>query len=187
MVGEIRDSETADLAINAALTGHLVFSTLHTNDASGVPPRLLDMGAEPFLLVSSLNCVVGQRVLRRVCKNCVSQSEISLDQERELKETLGPIYNLIEDKYKKEGKKMVLPKVVGCEKCNNTGYMGRIAIYEVMPVSEKLSKLIIEKAAAAEIQKQAMDEGMLTMKQDGYVKVLEGITTMDEVVRVAQY
>ena len=82
---------------------------------------------------------------------------------------------------------MMLPKIVGCEKCNNTGYMGRIAIYEVMPVSEKLSKLIIEKAAAAEIQKQAMDEGMLTMKQDGYVKVLEGITTMDEVVRVAQY
>ncbi|HOR02148.1 MAG TPA: GspE/PulE family protein [Candidatus Woesebacteria bacterium] len=187
MVGEIRDSETADLAINAALTGHLVFSTLHTNDASGVPPRLLDMGAEPFLLVSSLNCVVGQRVLRRVCKDCVSQSEISPDQEKELKETLGPIYNLIEDKYKKEGKKMMLPKIVGCEKCNNTGYMGRIAIYEVMPVSEKLSKLIIEKAAAAEIQKQAMDEGMLTMKQDGYVKVLEGITTMDEVVRVAQY
>ena len=187
MVGEIRDSETADLAINAALTGHLVFSTLHTNDASGVPPRLLDMGAEPFLLVSSLNCVVGQRVLRRVCKDCVSQSEISPDQEKELKETLGPIYSLIEDKYKKEGKKMMLPKIVGCEKCNNTGYMGRIAIYEVMPVSEKLSKLIIEKAAAAEIQKQAMDEGMLTMKQDGYVKVLEGITTMDEVVRVAQY
>ena len=89
MVGEIRDSETADLAINAALTGHLVFSTLHTNDASGVPPRLLDMGAEPFLLVSSLNCVVGQRVLRRVCKDCVSQSEISPDQEKELKETLG--------------------------------------------------------------------------------------------------
>ena len=82
---------------------------------------------------------------------------------------------------------MMLPKIVGCEKCNNTGYMSRIAIYEVMPVSEKLSKLIIEKAAAAEIQKQAMDEGMLTMKQDGYVKVLEGITTMDEVVRVAQY
>ncbi len=187
MVGDIRDSETADLAINAALTGHLVFSTLHTNDASGVPPRLLDMGAEPFLLVSSLNCVVGQRVLRRVCKECVSQIEMTADQEQELKKTLGPIYNLIEDKYKKEGKKITLPKVVGCEKCNNTGYLGRIAIYEVMPVSEKLSKLIIEKATAAEIQKQAMEEGMLTMKQDGYVKVLEGITTMDEVVRVAQY
>lgn len=187
MVGEVRDAETADLAINAALTGHLVFSTLHTNDASGVPPRLLDMGAEPFLLVSSLNCVVGQRVLRRVCKECVSESDMTSDQEHEIKTTLGPIYNLIEDKHRKEGKKITLPKIVGCEKCNNTGYVGRIAIYEVMPISEKLSKLIIEKAAASEIQKQAMDEGMLTMKQDGYVKVLEGITTMDEVVRVAQY
>ena len=187
MVGEIRDAETADLAINAALTGHLVFSTLHTNDASGVPPRLLDMGAEPFLLVSSLNCVVGQRVLRRACKDCVGQVEMTPDEEKEIKVTLGPIYDLIEDKYKKEGKKMMIPKVVGCDKCNNTGYMGRVAIYEVMPISEKISKLVIEKAAASEIQKQAMDEGMLTMKQDGYVKVLEGVTTLDEVVRVAQY
>lgn len=187
MVGEVRDAETADLAINAALTGHLVFSTLHTNDASGVPPRLLDMGAEPFLLVSSLNCVVGQRVLRRVCKECIGEREMTPDEEKEIKTTLGPIYGLIEDKYKKEGKKMMLPKITGCEKCNNTGYMGRIAIYEVMPISEKISKLIIEKAAASSIQKQAMEEGMLTMKQDGYVKVLEGVTTMDEVVRVAQY
>ena len=187
MVGEIRDAETADLAINAALTGHLVFSTLHTNDASGVPPRLLDMGAEPFLLVSSLNCVVGQRVLRRVCKDCISEMEMTPDQENEMKKTLGPIYNMIEDKFKKEGKKMMIPKIVGCEKCNNTGYMGRVAIYEVMPVSERLSKLIIEKATASEIQSAAMEDGMLSMKQDGYAKVLEGVTTLEEVVRVAQY
>ncbi len=187
MVGEIRDSETADLAINAALTGHLVFSTLHTNDASGVPPRLLDMGVEPFLLVSSLNCVVGQRVLRRVCKDCSTLVEMTPDQEQEMKRTLGPVYDMIEDRYKKEGKKMMIPKVVGCEKCGNTGYLGRVAIYEVMPVSEKISKLIIEKAVASDIQKLAMEEGMLTMKQDGYVKVLEGITTLDEVIRVAQY
>lgn len=187
MVGEIRDAETADLAINAALTGHLVFSTLHTNDASGVPPRLLDMGAEPFLLVSSLNCVVGQRVLRKVCPDCVSEMEIPVESLGEIKTTLGAIYGMIEDKFKKEGKKMMMPKIVGCEKCNNTGYMGRVAIYEVMPISEKISKLIIEKAAASEIQKQAMEDGMLTMKQDGYVKVLEGVTTLDEVIRVAQY
>ncbi|MFA6185263.1 MAG: GspE/PulE family protein [Candidatus Shapirobacteria bacterium] len=187
MVGEIRDSETADLAINAALTGHLVFSTLHTNDASGVPPRLLDMGAEPFLLVSSLNCVVGQRVLRKVCKTCVSEMEIPPDKLEELKKTLGPIYNMIEDKFKKEGKKMMLPKIVGCEKCNNTGYLGRIAIYEVMPISEKISKLIVGKASASDIQRLAMEEGMLSMKEDGYVKVLEGVTSMDEVIRVAQY
>ena len=187
MVGEIRDAETAELAINAALTGHLVFSTLHTNDAAGVPPRMLDMGAEPFLLVSSLNCVVGQRVLRRVCKDCVEQVEATADELDEIKKTLGPIYGLIEDKFKKEGKKMMLPKVKGCEKCNNTGYLGRVAIYEVMPVSEKISKLIVEKASSSQIQKQAMEDGMLTMKQDGYVKVLEGVTTMDEVIRVAQY
>jgi type IV pilus assembly protein PilB len=187
MVGEIRDAETADLAINAALTGHLVFSTLHTNDASGVPPRLLDMGAEPFLLVSSLNCVVGQRVLRKVCKNCVSEEEMTPDQKQELQKTLGPIYQMIEDKFSKDGKQLKLPKIVGCEKCNSTGYLGRIAIYEVMPISEKISKLVIEKATSSEIQKQAMTDGMLTMKQDGYVKVLEGVTTMDEVIRVAQY
>ncbi|MFA6518683.1 MAG: GspE/PulE family protein [Candidatus Shapirobacteria bacterium] len=187
MVGEIRDTETAELAINAALTGHLVFSTLHTNDASGVPPRLLDMGVEPFLLVSSLNCVVGQRVLRKVCHDCVTQAEIPPEIESELKTTLGPIYKMIEERWQKDGKKLMLPKIVGCEKCNNTGYLGRIAIYEVMPVTERLSKLIVEKVAASEIQKQAMEEGMLTMKQDGYVKVLEGVTTLDEVLRVAQY
>ncbi len=187
MVGEIRDQETADLAVNAALTGHLVFSTLHTNDASGVPPRLLDMGVEPFLLVSSLNCVVGQRVLRKVCPECVGQTDITPDNEKELRETLGAIYDTVNDKYVKDGKKMMLPKIVGCEKCNHTGYLGRIAIYEVMPITEKIGKLVVEKASDKTIQKLAMEEGMLTMKQDGYVKVLEGITTLEEVIRVAQY
>lgn len=187
MVGEIRDTETAELAINASLTGHLVFSTLHTNDAAGVPPRMLDMGVEPFLLVSSLTCVVGQRVLRKVCTNCVTDMEIPPETEAELKNTLGPIYKMIQDKLSKDGKPLRIPKPVGCEKCNSTGYLGRIAIYEVMPMSEKIAKLVVEKVAASEIQKQAMSEGMLTMKQDGYVKVLEGVTTMDEVIRVAQY
>lgn len=187
MVGEIRDAETADLAINAALTGHLVFSTLHTNDASGVPPRLLDMGVEPFLLVSSLNCVVGQRVLRRVCKDCVQEAEVGEEVERDMKETLGPIYEMIREKWQKEGKQLKLPRIVGCEKCNNTGYLGRIAIYEVMLISERMGKLVLEKASASQIQNLAMEEGMLTMKQDGYVKVLEGVTTVEEVLRVAQY
>lgn len=187
MVGEIRDTETAELAINASLTGHLVFSTLHTNDSAGAPPRLLDMGVEPFLLTSSLTCVVAQRVLRKVCRDCVQEVEIPADKEKELRDTLGPIYNVIEDKWKREGKTMKIPQPVGCSKCNNTGYLGRIAIYEVMPMTEKLGKLVIEKVAAADLQKEAMNEGMMTMKQDGYAKVLEGITTMDEVLRVAQY
>ncbi len=187
MVGEIRDTETAELAINAALTGHLVFSTLHTNDASGVPPRMIDMGAEPFLLVSSLNCVVGQRVLRKVCKDCYQEEEITPEQKKDFMETLGPIYEMIEEKWKKEGKTIKMPKVVGCDKCNNTGYLGRIAIYEVMPITEKISKLILSRSGSKAIQKEAMEEGMLTMKQDGYVKVLEGVTTIEEVIRVAQY
>ncbi|MBU1117444.1 Flp pilus assembly complex ATPase component TadA, partial [Patescibacteria group bacterium] len=187
MVGEIRDTETAELAINAALTGHLVFSTLHTNDASGAPPRLMDMGVEPFLLTSALTCVVAQRVLRKICPNCRQDTDIPLEMDKELRETLGPIYNMIEDKWKKEGKSLKIPKVVGCDKCNNTGYLGRIAIYEVMPITEKISKLVVEKASASDIQREAVSEGMLTMKQDGYVKVLEGVTSMDEVLRVAQY
>ena len=164
-----------------------MFSTLHTNDASGVPPRMMDMGVEPFLLVSSLTCVVGQRVLRKVCKTCVAEMDVPPDVEAELKTTLGPIYTMITDKWKKDGKAVKLPKIVGCEKCNNTGYLGRIAIYEVMPMTEKIAKLVVEKAAASDIQKQAMEDGMLTMKQDGYVKILEGVTTMEEVLRVAQY
>ncbi|RLC34796.1 type II secretion system protein GspE [Candidatus Shapirobacteria bacterium] len=187
MVGEIRDTETAELAINAALTGHLVFSTLHTNDASGAPPRMMDMGVEPFLLLSSLNCVVAQRVLRRVCKHCSTLEEISQEEEFKLRETLGPIYDAVEDKWKKEGKKMMIPRIHGCDKCNKTGYFGRVAIYEVMPITEKLGKMVIEKASALEIQKEAMKEGMLTMKQDGFVKVLEGVTTIEEVLRVAEY
>ena len=187
MVGEVRDTETAELAVNAALTGHLVFSTLHTNDASGVPPRMMDMGVEPFLLTSALNCVVGQRVLRRVCKHCAKEVDITPTQVADFKKTLGPIYGMIEDKWKKEGKTIKIPKIGGCEKCNNTGYFGRVAIYEVMPINEKISKAILSKATSSEIQRLAMENGMLTMKQDGYVKVLEGVTTIEEVVRVAQY
>ncbi|MFA7300915.1 MAG: GspE/PulE family protein [Candidatus Shapirobacteria bacterium] len=187
MVGEIRDTETAELAINAALTGHLVFSTLHTNDASGAPPRMIDMGVEPFLLTSALTCVVAQRVLRKICSNCVTSDELKSDDEAIIKDTLGPIYDMIADKWKRENKKMSLPHPNGCDKCNNTGYLGRIAIYEVMPISEKIAKMVVEKTSAAAIQRQAMDEGMLTMKQDGFVKVLEGVTTLEEVLRVAQY
>ena len=187
MVGEIRDSETADLAINASLTGHLVFSTLHTNDAAGVPPRMLDLGAEPFLLVSSLTAVIGQRVLRRVCQNCVQYVDMPKEVETDFKETLGPIFDMLVERYKKDGNGIKIPKPVGCDKCNNSGYFGRIAIYEVMPMTEKISKLVLERASAQAIQKQAVEEGMLTMKQDGYVKVAEGISTIDEVLRVAQY
>jgi len=189
MVGEIRDEETTQLAIHAALTGHLVFSTLHTNDASGAPPRLIDMGAEPFLLVSSLTCVVAQRVLRRICPSCKEEYRPSPEIVKGIQEVLGDFYPLaLERQQKKTGKKeLVLWRGKGCDKCNNTGYLGRIGIFEAMPISDKITKLVLEKSAAGRVEKQAREEGMITMKQDGYLKVLEGITSIEEVLRVAEY
>lgn len=187
MVGEIRDTETAELAINASLTGHLVFSTIHTNDAAGVPPRFLDLGIEPFLLVSSLTAVVGQRVMRKLCPHCAQEIPINLEQEQEFKNVLGNLYSVVLERFKKENKSPYIKKSVGCDQCNNSGYFGRIAIYEVMPISDKIGRLVLEKASAGAISKQAVEEGMLTMKQDGYVKVLEGVSTMEEVKRVAEY
>jgi type IV pilus assembly protein PilB len=186
MVGEIRDKETTDLAIQASLTGHLVFSTLHTNSASGAFPRLMDMGAEPFLLSSSMTCVVAQRVVRKICPHC--------------KEEYHPDQKVIDDMVKVMGailtgyltqrgitlENLVIFRSEGCPECNDTGYSGRIGIFEVLPVSEKIGKLILENASARELEKQALTEGMLLMKVDGYKKVLDGMTTIEEVLRVAE-
>ena len=189
MVGEIRDEETTQLAIHAALTGHLVFSTLHTNDAAGAPPRLIDMGAEPFLLVSSLTCVVGQRVLRRICPNCREEYHPAPEVIKDIEQVLGQYYQAaLASQNKKTGKQeLVLWRGKGCPECNNTGYFGRIGIFEVMPISDKIAKLILERSAASEVEKQAREEGMITMRQDGYLKALEGITTIEEVLRVAEF
>jgi len=181
MVGEIRDEETAALAVHAALTGHLVFSTLHTNDAAGAIPRLIDMGVEPFLLVSSLSSVVAQRILRQICPSCKEEYSPLPEVVDDIKRVLGPL--LPKDKETK----MTLHKGKGCSECNNTGYAGRIGIFEVFLVSDKIAKLVLEKGTAGAIQKAAVEEGMITMIQDGYLKALEGITTIEEVLRVAQY
>lgn len=177
MVGEIRDRETTELAIQASLTGHLVFSTLHTNTASGAAPRLLDMGAEPFLLVSSLTCVVAQRVMRKICLSCQESFPASPQLAEDIKNVLAKLVG---------GDEFKLTRGKGCPECNNTGYLGRVGIFEVIPISEKISRLILEHSPAGEIEKQAIEEGMVTMKQDGYLKVLEGQTTIEEVLRVAQ-
>ena len=179
MVGEIRDQETAELAIHASLTGHLVFSTLHTNQAAGTIPRLLDLGAEPFLLASSLSLVVGQRIARRICPNCREEYQPDKTNLDELTAVLGKFLPK-----KKEEIKFFRGK--GCEQCNNTGYYGRVGIFEVLSVSEKIVKLILERAPAGEIEKQAVEEGMMTMLQDGYLRVVEGVSTMEEVVRVVR-
>jgi type IV pilus assembly protein PilB len=180
MVGEVRDKETTDLAIQASLTGHLVFSTLHTNNASGALPRLLDMGAEPFLLASSITCIVSQRVCRRVCQNCKEEYEPALEVAEDIKKVLGPLLKL------EPSKKLTLTRGKGCAICNDTGYQDRIGVFEVMAVTEKIGRLILERVAASAIEKQAVEEGMITLKQDGYLKAVEKITTIEEVIRVAQ-
>jgi type IV pilus assembly protein PilB len=178
LVGEIRDRETADLAIQAALTGHLVFSTLHTNDASGALPRLLDMGAEPYLLASSVTAIVAQRVVREIHDECKEAYIPDPQIIPEMKEVLGSLWPT--------NKEIKFYRGKGDEDCSNSGYLGRIGIFEVFPVTEKISKLILERAPASEMEKQARADGMVTLKQDGYLKVLEGVTTIEEVLRVAE-
>lgn len=180
MVGEIRDEETTELAIQASLTGHLVFSTLHTNSAAGALPRLLDLKAEPFLLVSSMTCVVGQRVVRRICESCKEAYQPEQAIIADIKNVLGSLFALHKDK------KLQLYRGRKCDKCNETGYFGRIGIFEVLPITEKIGKLILEIVPAIKIEAQALADGMITMKQDGYLKALEGITTIEEVLRVAE-
>ncbi len=193
MVGEIRDEETAALAVQASLTGHLVFSTIHTNSAAGALPRLLDMKVEPFLLASSMTAIVAQRVLRKICDNCkvayVPEKAVIED----IKNILGTLYDgwvktNVEraNEAKKNGEELILYRGKGCDQCSKTGFIGRIGVFEVLIVSEKVARLVMERADATTVEKQAIAEGMMTLKQDGYLKVLEGITTMEEVIRVAQ-
>ena len=178
MVGEVRDKETTELAIQASLTGHLVLSTLHTNDAAGSLPRLLDMGAEPFLLASTMNAVAGQRVVRKICEACKEVLDPPPQVLSDIKQTLGKLFPAQGD-----GK---LYKGRGCPKCGNSGYLGRIGIFEVMPMSTTIGKLILERAPSTQVLEAATAEGMITMKQDGYLKVLEGFTSIEEILRVAE-
>jgi len=156
MVGEIRDPETTELAIQASLTGHLVFSTLHTNQASGAIPRLLDLGAQPFLLASALSLVVGQRIARRVCQNCREEYEPDKVVLEEVKRVLGKLA---------PSDKVTFARGKGCEKCNNTGYYGRVGIFEVLQATEKVVRLILEQAPAGKIERQAVDEGLKEFQQ----------------------
>ncbi len=172
MVGEIRDYETAEIAVKAALTGHLVLSTLHTNDAPSTIIRLINMGIEPFLISSSVILVVAQRLVRRLCPKCKKEENLS-------KETLLKI-GVPADKIKDI--KIYGPQ--GCSECSNTGYRGRIALYEVMPITDKIKELILTGATAEEIKREAVKAGMLTLRQSGIHKLLQGITSVKEVLRV---
>jgi type IV pilus assembly protein PilB len=171
LVGEIRDFETAEIAIKAALTGHLVLSTLHTNDAPSTISRLMNMGIEPFLVATSVNLIQAQRLIRRVCSECKT-------------EVPTPPEALTEVGFsKEEAKSIKIFKGKGCAKCNGTGYKGRVGLYEVMEITDDIRELILIGASALELRKRAIEQGMFTLRQSGLIKIKNGVTTIEEVVR----
>ena len=174
MVGEIRDKETAEIAIQASLTGHLVFATIHTNDAPGAVTRLVDMGVEPFLVSSSLLAVLAQRLMRKACKKCGELYE----------PTPVELENLGLDKNVFSGKQIIRTK--GCHDCSGTGYKGRMVIHELMPLDDELRALIMERTDATILKKALVKKGMVSLRQNGIQKVIEGITTAIELVAVTQ-
>jgi type II secretory ATPase GspE/PulE/Tfp pilus assembly ATPase PilB-like protein len=173
MVGEIRDQETAEIAIRASLTGHLVFSTLHTNDAPGAITRLVDMGIEPYLVSSSLEAVLAQRLVRLVCSRC----KVEHAPDREF---------LAHNGFDLPAGTKIFAAGPGCEECRHTGYKGRTGIYELLILDEELRRVVLEKTSTGNIKKEALRKGLRTLREDGWDKVKAGLTTIDEVLRVTQ-
>ena len=171
LVGEMRDFETVDIAIKAALTGHLVFSTVHTNDAASTIMRLVNMDVEPFLIADSVVLVVAQRLVRRLCKDCCSRHNLTPEALMDVGFT------------KEESTNVKVYKPAGCSSCHNTGYRGRIGLYEVMEVTDDIRDLILSRAQSKEIKKKAMENGMTTLRRSGLMKIIEGITSVEEVLR----
>ena len=185
MVGEIRDQETAALATHAALTGHIVLSTLHTNNALGVIPRLIDLGVQPFLLPPALSLAIAQRLVRKLCQNCKKK----IKPKREIRDLILKEIDNVPEKVKKEIKikePLTIFEPVGCRDCHNTGFSGRIALFEILEMTPQLAGIILKEPSEEKILEEAKRQGMITMKQDGILKVLDGITTIEEVLRVAE-
>jgi general secretion pathway protein E len=174
LVGEVRDLETAEIAIQAALTGHLVFSTLHTNDAASAITRLIDMGIEPFLITSSVLAIIAQRLVRTICPSCKQPAEVSNECMKDLCVT------------EEDLKEATLFTGQGCDKCMQTGFYGRTGIYEILKISESIKKKIISTSDANAIKEAAVLEGMRTLREDGSEKIMKGITTPEEILRVTQ-
>jgi type II secretory ATPase GspE/PulE/Tfp pilus assembly ATPase PilB-like protein len=172
MVGEIRDAETAEIAINAALTGHLVFSTLHTNDASGAVTRLTNMGIEPFLTASTVVMVIAQRLVRVICDNCKEDYQVPAQFIRDL----GQKYE--------DDKPVLLYRGKGCDRCTNTGYRGRLACYEIMVIEDEIRDLVLERASTHLVKQKSREHGMVTLRESAFRKVLNGVTTVEEMMRV---
>lgn len=180
MVGEIRDNETADIAINSALTGHLVFSTLHTNDAAGTFPRLIDLGVNSKVITSAMRVAMAQRLLRRLCESCKKEAAI----EGNAKETIDRTLAEVEDKSLIPANAGKIFVAVGCDKCNHTGYKGRTGVYEAILTDDKIESAVEMNPSEREIWAAAKGQGLLTMKQDGVIKILQGITSLEELERV---
>ncbi len=183
MVGEIRDNETAGIAINSAMTGHVVLSSLHTNDATTTLPRLIDMGIEPFLISSTVNIALGQRLVRRIHPRCIESYKPTDDE-------FGQITGLFDEqgrqKFEKQRKGIRLYRGKGCDLCHGTGYEGRLGIFEVLEINEDIRKMIMQRANSEEIRKVAVEQGMTTMFNDGIQKALKGMTTIEEILRVTR-
>ena len=171
MIGEIRDEETAAIAVQAAITGHLVVSTLHTNSAAATVTRLTDMGVEPYLIADALVGVIAQRLVRRLCPNCKRRIEADYEKKKILKKT--------------DVERLEIYEAVGCSHCDNSGYIGRIGVYEIMPMTNKVKRLIADNATSDEIQAQALSDGMRTLRMTASELVLKGITSFEEMMRVS--
>jgi type IV pilus assembly protein PilB len=186
MVGEIRDEETASIAVNAALTGHLVLSTLHTNDAATTFPRLIDMGVPPFLVTSTVNIAMGQRLVRKLCEKCKAPTKLTDLEIASLTESSPEGENPFESAlaHLKSLKEKTFYAAVGCAQCDNSGFSGRIGIREVLEVDEKIRALIVARASAQDIKAAAVHAGMTTMFSDGIQKASQGLTTIGEILRI---
>lgn len=186
MVGEIRDRETAELSIHAALTGHIMFSTLHTNNALGSMPRLIDMGAEPFLLAATLSNVIAQRLVRKICAHCKVDITLPKEVEAQVRKSLGDLAPDEQPEVLKSDKPLVMYRGNGCVRCNDSGYRGRTSISEVVVIDDDMKKIIENGAKMYDLVEASKKQGMINMQQDGFLRCLQGMTTVEEVLRVMQ-
>ncbi len=182
LVGEIRDRETADIALQAALTGHLVLSTIHTNDAAGTIPRLIDLGIQPQIIAPAINMAMAQRLVRKLCQSCKFEDEIKPEVLEELKKQLGPISGNYKFPKLDGSLKVYFPGK--CKECNETGYKGRVGVYEAFIITKEMERLILKTPAISDVRDLAVSQGMITMLQDAYMKLLEGVTSIEEIKRI---
>ena len=184
MVGEIRDQETIEIAIRAALTGHLVLSTIHTNSAVSTLTRITDMGVKPFLITSSIRGIISQRLVRRICEYCKEEYTPEAEVAEEIKKELAEISEKDLDPALLKAPKLYRGK--GCEKCNNLGYKGRVAVFEILSMDREVGQLVLQNAPDSQLEDQAKKGGMISLKQDGFIKALQGITSLEEIFRIVQ-